>query len=230
MKKLELVFIGSGGTGTYVLKEFSRYISHSKAAELIGGMTIVDGDIIEEKNLNRQAFTQEDIGYNKATVMATVLNEAFGLQYKAYAKYILSSADIRGIVDDGSIPVIIGCVDNHGCRLDCEEFFQNSDTCIYIDAANEFHEGECVVALRMKGETLAPCRSHYFPEIKTRGKRITEISCEELNNSAPQHILANMQSGLVVLSHLVSFLETGKLNGGVTSYNVFTRHMKEHQM
>jgi len=35
-------------------------------------ITIVDGDIVEETNLNRQNFTHADIGLYKADSMATV--------------------------------------------------------------------------------------------------------------------------------------------------------------
>jgi hypothetical protein len=39
-------------------------------------MTIVDGDVVEEKNLDRQSFLLEDVGRNKASVFAEILNDA----------------------------------------------------------------------------------------------------------------------------------------------------------
>ena len=109
-----LIVIGSGGTGSYFLKEFSRFYQGRK--DIFSDMVIIDGDIVEEKNLSRQAFLQEDIGFNKAAVMADVLNEAFDLKWRSFAKYITSKEDILSLCSKDTVPVIIGCVDNHACR------------------------------------------------------------------------------------------------------------------
>ena len=76
--RLSLIVVGAGGTGTYFLKEVSRYLAAADR-EKIARMLIVDGDTVERKNLSRQAFTSDDIGRNKAEVMAEVLNECFDL-------------------------------------------------------------------------------------------------------------------------------------------------------
>ena len=52
--------VGSGGTGTYFLKEISRYLSNKDRSSL-RAMYIIDGDVIEKKNLSRQAFIDDDI-------------------------------------------------------------------------------------------------------------------------------------------------------------------------
>ena len=65
-----ILVVGSGGTGTYFLKEISRFLSgNTAAANMISKMVICDGDIVEEKNLSRQCFSTEDIGRKKAVVM-----------------------------------------------------------------------------------------------------------------------------------------------------------------
>lgn len=123
--KYKILFVGSGGTGTYVLKEFSRYLLGNDVQDSISGMYIVDGDIVEEKNLKRQSFMDEDIGKNKAVVMAAVLNDAFALKYKAYAKYIVGSEEVEELLppDNQTVNIIVSCVDNHGARMVFEEYF-----------------------------------------------------------------------------------------------------------
>ena len=47
-----IIVIGSGGTGTYFLKEFSRYLSgNRKVLKMIQSLTIIDGDVVEKKIL-----------------------------------------------------------------------------------------------------------------------------------------------------------------------------------
>jgi len=206
MKKIHICVIGAGGTGTYFLKEFSRFAHRGIRA--ISNMSIVDGDIIEAKNLERQAFSQDDIGLNKAACMASVLSEAFELDWVAYNFYLTSLSQLESIFSGTEIPFIIGCVDNHACRLLLEEFFNKTDTIAYLDSANEYSTGEVVFSYKKDGKVISPLRSHYFPAIKTSDMRKrTEMSCEELNSVAPQHIATNMAAGNILLKETCSFLD-----------------------
>ncbi len=220
MTKYKIFVIGAGGTGTYFLKEFSRYLSGNKEMkDKIDSMEIFDGDYVEHKNLARQCFTEDDIGRNKAAVMAEVLNETFDLNYVAHDSYL---SDLKQLeVKNGIVPIIISCVDNHGCRLLLEEFFEKRETCVYFDSANEYDTGEVVYAYKSNKVVAGPVRSHYFPQIKegdTRNRE--EISCEELNNVAPQHIFTNMQAGhllCVGMANLLSEIVTP----GFAYFNAF---------
>lgn len=216
--------IGSGGTGTYFLKEFSRYLSSGVHSEDIADLYIFDGDIVEEKNLSRQAFCEEDIGLNKASVMAGVLNASFDTDWDAVASYVTSVEDVERIVAKRAygtvihIPVIVGCVDNHACRLVLEELFEQSENCIYFDSANEYSTGEVVLSYKFNGTVVSPVRSTLFPDLK-RGADLrsrTEMSCEELNNVAPQHIATNMRAGNILLSEACSLLDRNPHPGLVT--------------
>lgn len=222
----DVIVIGSGGTGSYFLKEFSRYLyQNDKAKEHIFRMAIIDGDEVEGKNLKRQAFIEEDIGFPKSIVMASALNDAFSLAWEGYDRYVL---DVKELYDDcyngdadGVIPIIIGCVDNHACRMVCEEFFKSHLDCIYYDSANEFSSGEVVFSAKKGGKVLSPLRSEIFPEIKKGDLRnVEEMSCTELNEVAPQHIAANMNAGLILLSAMTTLFEDGIVMGGMTMFDV----------
>ena len=216
-RKFSLIVIGSGGTGSYFLKEFSRF--YQQRRDIFNSMCIFDGDIVEDKNLMRQSFLPEDVGFNKASVMASVLNDAFDLNWTAYARYVTKAEEIKAAFSPNTIPVIVGCVDNHACRLVCEEIFGTHESCVYIDSANEFSSGEVVVAIKDKGRILGPVRSSYFPEIKEGDLRaVTEISCEELNNSSPQHIATNMLAGNILLSCICNLI-SGGLKPGVVYFD-----------
>lgn len=60
--------IGAGGVASYLLPVLLKTFKPSK-------LTLIDKDVLEERNLDRQMFKPDQIGLNKATaLMATVLN------------------------------------------------------------------------------------------------------------------------------------------------------------
>jgi len=188
----------------------------------VSGLYIIDGDTVEEHNLTRQCFQKEDIGYPKASVLAEVLNDAFGLYWRAYPTYLTSVLQLEDILElqVGEIPVILGCVDNHGCRLVLESFFKKHDNCIYYDSANEFISGEVIMSYKIKGKQLSPLRSEVFSDILQGDLRnVTELSCEEMNVSSPQHISVNMLAGLTLLSAVTQLITDNIVKPGMVSFN-----------
>ena len=109
------------------------------------------------------------------------------------------------------IPLIIGCVDNDACRLMCEELFKELPYCFYYDSGNDFSTGEVNFAHRFNGKTLSYEKSYSFPSMTTGDLRhVDELSCTELNASAPQHFVTNMMAGQHLLRGVVQMLGTEK--------------------
>lgn len=223
-----ILVIGSGGTGTYFLKEFSRYIATTapKIQEKIIRMVMADGDRVETKNLSRQCFSGDDIGRNKAAAYAEALNDMMvdisdgkcPLSWEAYSSYITDLEQLDNLLCNKRdwnfwehIPIIIGAVDNDACRILCENWFEMHDSCYYFDSGNDFSSGECVYSYKENGNVLSPLKSHYFPVMKKQiNIPVTELSCEELNNAAPQHILTNMLAAVQLLGGIMTLLDPGK--------------------
>ena len=101
MESYHIIVVGSGGTGTYLLKELSRYLQGGLGN--ITAFTIIDGDTVEDKNLERQSFAEDDIGFNKAAVMADVLSSAFSVPWTSYAEYLVSLEQLDNIFYNDSI-------------------------------------------------------------------------------------------------------------------------------
>lgn len=232
--KAVLILFGMGGTGGYVAKEFSRYYGAKTDAEkrnqkiAIEEVHGIDGDVVEAKNLARQCFEADDIGLNKAEVLCGALNDTFDMSWVAHDVYVTALSQIDEIMHEHKekyytryIPVIVGCVDNHACRKLLEEFFEKSENCIYIDSANEFDDGEVIFATKIGGKVMSPCRSWYFPNLfeDPEIKPVTEMSCTELNNVAPQHIATNMMAGSIIFSALCNMFETGEIVQGMKMFN-----------
>lgn len=216
--KYHVIVVGSGGTGTYFLKEFCRFIAGGHY--LVNKLTIIDGDTVEAKNMERQAFSEEDIGLNKAAVMADVLTSAFDLnRVESYSEYLTELDQLEVIANTSSIPLIVGCVDNHACRMLLEEYFNKHSDCVYLDSANEFSTGEVIFSYKKGGKVISPCRSHYYPEIVKSTKKVTEMSCEELNSVSPQHIATNMQAGNILLKEVTAIL-SGTPHPGMVTFDL----------
>ena len=79
----DIIVVGCGGTGSHYIKELGRLLYGRYAGGKIR-LTLVDGDVVEEKNLCRQAFLEQDIGRNKAEVMSEILMEAYGISSRYY--------------------------------------------------------------------------------------------------------------------------------------------------
>ncbi len=221
-----VIVVGCGGTGGFFIKEFGRFMARSRAKILL---TMIDGDTVEQHNLDRQSFQDEDIGLPKSTVLAEALVTCFGIpqsRVASYPCYITTAEQLSGIVHSSyhlfldetryssdylHLPVLIGCVDNHAARIVMHNFYMGySDNIFYFDSANEYSHGEVVFAGRSKTEDIAPPRGVVFPEVLTSTEKArTELSCAELNIHEPQHIVTNMLAANLLLSKTCS-LVTGK--------------------
>lgn len=216
----DIVVVGCGGTGSHYIKELGRLIYGKRGAGNKLRLVLVDGDVVEEKNLVRQAFLAQDIGQNKAQVMAEILDQAYGVKAEYYDNYIDSAQDLKKMVRDDAVAVLIGCVDNHQCRQSMHRFYIESKDCIYMDSANEFSVGEVVVGSRIGGMEMYPDRCQYFPEVlEAKERKRSEESCEVLNVSEPQHVLTNQMAAWILLVNTMKVIN-GEWAGGIFFYDM----------
>ena len=174
--KQKIFIIGCGGTGSNYIKELARYLATNRNYMINADVILIDGDTVEEKNLERQSFTPEDLLMNKAEAMALAVSDMYNLTFSYVPEYIASKEHMLRIMrntyeresyeeEETFVPIIIGCVDNHNCRKILHEIFEEYTDIIYIDAANEFSTGEVVVGIKNNQAVIAPDRAFYFPEV-----------------------------------------------------------------
>lgn len=219
----DLIVIGCGGTGGHYINNLGRFLhSYNYKQDFELKITLIDGDIVEEKNLTRQPFLPEDVGRKKAEVMAEVMGQVYGVKCEFIDHYIDYASDIKKLVRDDTVVLLVGAVDNHQCRQSMHQFFQESDTCIYMDAANEYSVGEVVVGAHIGGIEMFADRSAYFPEILTdKSARRSEESCEALNESTPQHLVTNLLAANILLINTVQFFAEKQWQGGMYLFDAF---------
>ncbi len=230
--KMKIAIVGCGGTGSAFIEKFTRYLAAFRKHNLpIEKLLIIDGDSVETKNLKNQAFMPEDVGYKKSAVLADCMNGFLNdagsdFIYQSYGEYLVNHQELMDIIgatgEKDELVIIIGACDNHACRLLMEDvFFDEKLPNVFLyDSANEFKTGEVVFAHKIKSRVLSEPRSKLFPDVLSGDLRnVTEMSCEELNNVAPQHILINQLAALQLMMGLTSFLEDGKMMSGVSYFN-----------
>jgi len=118
-----IYIIGCGGVGSWLAGTMTRLAGPKN-------VTLVDGDTLETKNLDRQMFTEEDVGKNKALALSQQLKCEF-----------LDRWYSRFEIQHGNYDWLFGCVDNNPGR---KEILESCDmhTCKAIIAANEVHSSE----------------------------------------------------------------------------------------
>jgi len=105
--KAKVLVIGAGGLGCPVLQNL--------AAAGVGNIGVVDGDVIEETNLNRQfLYTVDDVGKKKAIVAKAVISKQNPeVNIETYTNYFTSQNAFK-IVSDYQI--IVDCTDDNATR------------------------------------------------------------------------------------------------------------------
>ncbi|MGP3788575.1 ThiF family adenylyltransferase [Paenibacillus sp. 1A_MP2] len=140
-----IVIVGAGGTGGYAVQRITKMLSAFASVDSF--LMIADPDMVEEKNLLRQPFANQDIGGKKASVLAQRYGRTYGLKIGSYVdKYVesveqldqlFSLTDFRHKTGQHIQKVLIGAVDNDFTRNIMHEYFMQSDDLIYIDAGIE---------------------------------------------------------------------------------------------
>lgn len=236
---VKLIVVGCGGTGGDYIASMGRYLYSLPQTERSRiSLILVDGDTVEEKNIARQPFIDDDIGMNKAVALGDALRDVYGLSVLAYPRYLESVEDLNQLTTQSgsnTLVVLIGCVDNHNARKIMDEFFHSyGGSMVYLDSANEFCGGEMVVSLRNQSTIIAPTRHYYYPDLYDGDMRSArELSCAALNESKPQHLVTNKMAATILLAHTMKVFNSavedggiGCLQGGIVYFDAF-RSMQE---
>ena len=231
-----IIVVGCGGTGGKLSTELFRTLAvlGDDKENLKTHLTLIDGDRVEEKNIERQPFSLIDVGTHKCLALQETARECFNLEVSAYPTYLDNCEQLMSIINEESnickkhccpsrdfeITILCGCVDNHRARQVLEQAYQKLENVYYIDSANEFDVGEVVYGLRLKGNEISKSRAFYFPDVLTdKGPRASEISCAAENVSAPQHPGTNMMAANFMLTAISNFLVSGNFRDGIIYFN-----------
>lgn len=231
-----IVCVGCGGTGSFFIKEFARFMSTYTGQNQAISLAVIDGDRVEHNNLKRQCFMEEDINSFKATTMVSAVKDCFQVNevysYPFYLDRKEQLNEIYGTLHElgprnhgygcKQVDILIGCVDNHRARQVMHAYFKKCSTIFYFDSANEFSNGEVVFGGKNKGKIIGQPRAFYFPGIlKSRAKGASEMSCGAINKTSPQHIVTNMLAANILLGKLIPLITDGTVSLGISYFDAF---------
>lgn len=174
---LSALIVGAGGVASYMLPALNN------SFDLKG--ILMDADILEEHNLDRQIFSKAHIGKRKAVSLRAhhKLNGLLPLPEYIDEGFVLRNAD--GLKD---IEIVIALVDNHPARRACIETAAALEIPILM-AGNEYETSQAMYYHPEFPVQLMP--QHRYPEILTSDEG-SPIRCTgEALESTPQLAIAN---------------------------------------
>lgn len=194
---MKALVIGAGGVGSWLTPALCLLIGKEN-------VTVMDGDTLEEGNLNRQLFTFDDIGKNKAAALA----ERYLCEYSEEWYHF-------GLLEHDRNTVLMVCVDNNPARMEALKAC-DYEGCRAIFAANERTSAEAYVYLPAWRSTNLDPRVMY-PEMladRSGDPRARGIGCTGAAQlETPQLVTANLMAGALALHLFVAWeLESVKLN------------------
>lgn len=229
---VKIVVLGAGGTGGYVIPHLYRL---GYASEHPTRIIVCDGDVVEQKNLIRQNFVEQDIGRNKAQALAARYAAAFGIECEYRPEFIETQEELHILTEPDRVPypmepqrvILLGCVDNNKSRRLCHEAFCQSQDLVYIDSGNEEFSGQVVCGVRRNGRTIFKPVGGIAPEIlKAQDRFPSEISCAEAAQADPQSMAANIMAATVMVDMVYNILAHGRSRVRVTEFSTQTAKMQ----
>jgi molybdopterin/thiamine biosynthesis adenylyltransferase len=171
----KVIVIGCGGIGSWLIPPLLRFLM---AAKWKGQVHLIDGDRYEIKNEDRQDFTEEGRGQNKAEAQAIMYVPRYPTMFiSAHSEYVSDDNVDSLIVNDS---VVFVCVDNHPARARIDRRASQLDTVCVISAGNEESDGNVTVSLRRSGMTISEPLVVRHPEVGETKEHDRAAGCEDL--------------------------------------------------
>ena len=242
IKDPRVYVIGTGGTGGFVVDMLSRMIFGTTTT-----MTLMDGDMVEHKNLSRQSFQHADLGKNKAEAKREQLRTVFGdvSNIEVIPGYVSSVDDLLATLltgDTDRTPIIISAVDNIATRRIINQTIDEYPMlAVGIDAGNHDTGGQVVlfanrpVTLRedfistLSG--MLPNMLELFPEMNDIEDVVPGegTACEDHAESDPQSMMANVLNATVISNVVQSLIANHPIEHNLWKTDAYTGQIKAYQ-
>ena len=205
-KNYAVFILGAGGTGSWLCAFLDKM-------SLNNNVIVMDGDIVESKNVLRQNFKKLDVTKQKAEVVAksNTMSYVHG--------YITDTSIFHQLLTEfpeGTVPMLIGCLDNNASRKIAHDFVNEVPEAVWIDGGNAERHGQAYVCIKEDGQIVEGFESPIdiepaFQTFEGDERRPDQISCAEQSESAPQNVTANVTSANVLFNIMAIFLNGGAL-------------------
>lgn len=182
-----VVLIGAGGLGGEIGEGLVR--------KGVGRIKILDADVVEPSNLNRQFFFKENLYKNKAISLAENLSY-FGFGKTALYGYPYSFEEALALNIDLNCSAVIVGVDNNPCRVHASFYFFKRKIPVIFTAVSD--DGNAGYVFIQESKPDSPCFGCLNPQAAEEVKNgFLKYPCP--NTPAIKDILKTV-GGLVIYS------------------------------
>ena len=145
---MKIKVVGMGGIGTCLIHPLARFLNYTKFPAPVQ-LTIIDGDQYEEKNKDRQWFSE--LG-NKAEVTVKTIAPMYAkINFFSAALFISADNVVRSIREGDCIFL---CVDNDKTRKIIADRCKDLQEITVINGGNELISGTVQTWVKRKGKNL----------------------------------------------------------------------------
>jgi molybdopterin/thiamine biosynthesis adenylyltransferase len=181
---MKYYLVGCGGIGGWLANALVKMLKRTDQ------LFLIDGDKLEKKNLDRQLFTEKDIGQFKADALKMQLEQGARCPVTSMPEYL--GHDELFEFAHGSW--VLSGVDNHNARVRMLRMVDDN-RCRLLSASNGFEDAEAFVYLHeWKDSPMDP--RVYCPDILEdhSGDPLKPPCTGEILESTPQLAIANMSA------------------------------------
>lgn len=178
-RKIKVVLVGAGGTGSHVLRRLANiHLAMIELGHPEGlGVTVYDPDVVSKTNVGRQAFYPADVGLAKANILVHRCNMLMQTKWEARQEKVTSSTSLY------ATDIVIGCVDNRSSRksiLAATE--KNHGTMYYMDFGNRAHDGQVILGQVMSKDNERSLKANQGMRLPHAGDLFPELLDEALDD------------------------------------------------
>lgn len=207
---MRVLLVGVGGNGSKLLVSLARLHLLLKS---LGGdgfhLTALDPDEVSEANLVRQAFLPQDLGRNKAEILITRLNLAYGLTWEFRPRAV----EARDLTD---ADLIITAVDSKRARRSVYEAVKRRRVW-WVDLGNGDRYGQVVAG---NGTVDWPYPPDLLPELVSGEDEDPGPSCSMLEAVLRQDLLVNDLAAVWAAEMTASIIRRGEPRYNAVFYDL----------
>jgi hypothetical protein len=205
--------IGAGGTGGQLIPSLARLLAYHPNAS--ASLLIADGDEFEDHNQTRQLCGPDQVGRNKADVLADHCR-SIGLTSVGSSPSFLDKAAIRQFTSQPTCPLVVSTVDNDATRAAVISVLEErQDDWLHVTTGNaDNSDGQSRISTSthwhgvLGGEPFGVSPALLFDNIANPSDTIPrQGSCALQAPSAPQLISANALSAAMALLVIQNLLD-----------------------
>lgn len=152
--------VGCGGIASQLLPCLLKVFD-------VGNLTLQDKDVLEQRNLDRQMFSEDQIGHNKAEALRAYVSKSIYKRANALKALVIEDwfTDMSPVARETDI--LISCADNHAARF---AVISKAKYCKIpaIISGNEYFDSNTLLFLPETHEhdEISPLQK--YPEIATK--------------------------------------------------------------